>query len=984
MGTPYDLADLKARLDGGSGPALWRSFEAIADTPLFRHFVEAEFPAAARLAAGPDRRQFLRLMAASFGLAGLSACSQGDGRDSEVPYVRSPERIEPGAPLVYASSSILDGIANGITVLTRNGRPLKVEGNARHPWSRGGTDIFAQASILDFYDPLRSQTVRHLNRIDTWQAFRGAMTGRFAALRADGGEGLRLLTGPLTSPSLLAGIERLRQAFPKMRWHSHAPIGRDAVLDGADIAFGRRLEPHYAFEQARVVVAIDGDFLDPGPRQAGLSGAWARARRTAAAEGRLLALHAAASTPTLTSAKADEHAALDPADLAALPGRLAAALSGELSSADDPLSRFVAGAAAALGQARGQGIVLAGAAQPASVHAAVHRLNDRLGNLGRTVSFSMSPVAEAEPLSGLAADMAAGRVAVLLALDTNPVGTGPADLDIAAALEKVPLKIHAGLYVDETAAYADWHLPLAHPLESWGDARAPDGTVGLIQPTIAPLYDGRSVAEILSVLSEPQPRDGLTLLRDFWRQGREDGVFEPVWRTALLDGFMAGTAFGPETLSLRPEPAAPPPAASAAPGLDLLFRPDPTIWDGALANNGWLQELPKPLTKLVWDNVVAVSPALAQRQRLANGDMVSVAFEGRTIEGPVWVLPGQAPNSVTLTLGSGRQVPDMLFSGSGYDAYRLRGSASPWHAAGATLTPLGRRVRLATTQDHSTLEGHDFIRRQPVAASASAAADAATTRDLPSLYPSKTGDQRAWGMVIDEDACIGCNACVIACQAENNIPVVGRDEVAVGREMHWLRIDRYYSGLKTGAGLDDPDTHFQPVPCMHCEEAPCEVGCPVEATLHDHEGLNLMVYNRCIGTRACSGYCPYKVRHFNYHDYTADAAPSIKAQHNPQVTVRPKGVMEKCTYCVQRIAVARIGADESGTPIADGAVQTACQGACPTRAITFGDLNDAASEVAAARKDPRNYALLGELNLKPRTTYLAERAPARPVPGKEG
>ena len=981
MGAPHDIADLRTRLDDGSGPAVWRSFEAIADTPLFRHFVEAEFPAAARLAAGPDRRQFLRLMAASFAMAGLSACSDEDGRSSEVPYVRLPERIEPGEPLTYASSSIIDGIANGITVLTRNGRPLKVEGNARHPWSRGGTDIFAQASILDLYDPLRSQTVRHLNRIDTWQAFRGAMTGRFGALRADGGEGLRLLTGPLSSPSLLASIDAVRQAFPKMRWHSHAPTGRDAMLDGAKSAFGRRLETHYAFDKARVVVAIDGDFLDPGPRQTGLSRAWADARRAAAAQGRLLALHAASSTPTLTSAKADEHAALDPVDLAALPARLAAALSGEVPSGGDPLSRFVARAAAALGPERGQTIVLAGAAQPASVHEAVHRLNERLGNLGRTVTFTTPPIAEAEPLSALADDMAAGKVAVALMLDTNPVGTGPGELDLAGALAKVPLKIHAGLYVDETAAYADWHLPLTHPLESWGDARAPDGTIGLIQPTIAPLYDGRSVAEILSILAEPEPRDGLTLLRDFWRQGRDDSAFDPVWRTALLDGFMADTAFGPETVSLLPEQdAAARPADAAAGGLDLLFRPDPTIWDGAPANNAWLQELPKPLTKLVWDNVVVISPSLAQSRKLTNGDMVSVALDGRTIEGPVWVLPGQAPNSVTLTLGYGRQVPDMLFSGIGYDAYRLRRPDSPWHAAGGVLTPLGRRVRLATTQDHATLEGHDFIRRQPVG---TGPAEAAAT-DPPSFYAPKTGDGRAWGMVIDEDACTGCNACVIACQSENNIPVVGREEVAVGREMHWLRIDRYYSGLKTGAGLDDPDTHFQPVPCMHCEEAPCEVGCPVEATLHDHEGLNLMVYNRCIGTRACSGYCPYKVRHFNYLDYTADAAPSIKAQHNPEVTVRPKGVMEKCTYCVQRIAVARIASDKSGEPIADGVVETACQGACPTRAIAFGDLADAASAVAAARKDPRNYALLGDLNLKPRTTYLAERAPSRPAAGKEG
>ena len=987
MAVPHDIADLRARIAGGGGPALWRSLEAVAETPAFRDFLSKEFPTAARLADGPDRRQFFRLMAASFALAGLSACSPGaeNPRSHEVPYVRNPERIEPSAMLAYASATLLDGVANGATVTTFDGRPLKVEGNAAHPWSRGGSDIFAQASILDLYDPQRSQTVRHLDRIASWDAFRGAMVGPFAALRAKQGEGLRLLTGPLTSPALLGQIAELRAEFPGMRWHVHAPAG-SAAADGAAAAFGRPLQTRYRFTAADVVVAIDGDLFDAGPHQIGTARDWVEARAASAKAGRLLVLHAAAATPTLTSAKADHHVAVGPAELAGLVGRLAAEVERPTRPAPgDAVGAWVARAGAALAAARGRGIVTAGAYQPAAVHEAVHRLNAALGNHGGPILFTVPVVAAAAPFADLVADMKGGAVSTLVMLDTNPVYTAPGDLDVVGALRNVALKIHAGTMLDETAALAEWHLPRAHPLESWGDARAWDGTVTLHQPTIRPLYAGRSDGEILSLLAEAEPRDGLALLRHHHAAGRDPARFEADWTRILLDGFVAGSALPVETVT--PVAAAPTEAAPTAPApdgrLDVLFRPDPTVWTGAFADNGWLQELPKPLTKLVWDNVVAVSPALAEREGLANGDLVRIDIDGAGIEGPVWILPGQATDTLTLTLGYGRTVPDRLSTGLGYSASALRRDAAPWHRAGATLTKLGRSVRLATTQDHATMEGHDFVRLQRVGG----APVETVPDDLPSFYARKDDDGRAWGMVIDQDSCIGCNACVVACQAENNIPIVGKKEVAIGREMHWLRIDRYYSGLKSGAGLDDPDTHFQPVPCMHCEEAPCEVGCPVEATLHDHEGLNLMVYNRCVGTRACSGYCPYKVRHFNYLDYTGGMSPVTQLQRNPEVTVRSRGVMEKCTYCVQRIAQARIEADKSGAPIADGSVTTACQGACPTRAIAFGDLNDRASAVRAVRHDPRNYALLGELNLKPRTTYLAERAPAdapRPAEAASG
>ena len=929
---------------------------------------------------GPERRSFLKLMAASLALSGLAGeTARADPRDREVPFVNQPEGVNPSAPLYFASSSLIDGFANGVLVTTRDGRPLKIEGNPQHPWCRGGTDIFAQASVLGLYDPQRSAEVRFAGRASSWQAFRAAMAGKFGALRADGGKGLRLLTGPVTSPSLLAQIAALQRIFPSMRWHDHAAIDRSGLFEGTQRAFGRRLETQWRFERARTVVAFDGDFLDNGPHQIGLSRRWIDARREAIASGGLLEMHCANAVPNLTSAKADHPLVATPSEIAALADALLARVSGARkpppSAGGSPQMIWLERATAALQAARGASLVIAGSTQPPEIQETVHRINAALGNIGQSVFYTMPIAGEAAPIGELAADIDGGAVQALLMLDVNPAYDAPADLEFGRLLGKVPLKIHAGLYEDETADRADWHLPSLHPLEAWGDARSVDGTVGFMQPTIEPLYGGRSAAEILSLLVDTTPRGGLDLLRSHWQGGSKADEFGPEWQKMLLDGFVANSALPPEAVQVKPA-STPAPAANTA-GLDLIFRPDPTIRDGSVANNAWLQELPKPLTKLVWSNVVSVSPLLAEREHLAQGDVVTVTAGSRNIEGPIWILPGQADDTVAVTLGYGRQQADKLFDGLGYDAYALRESSDPWRLRGVALRKSGRKARLVTTQDHSTMEGHDFVRVQhlnapPVGDPPGAARPALYDYTADYQQTPDPVQQRAWGMVIDLDACIGCNACVTACQSENNIAVVGVEQVALGRDMHWLRVDRYYEG-----GLDAPKTHFQPVPCMHCEDAPCEVGCPVEATLHDHEGLNLMVYNRCIGTRACSGYCPYKVRHFNYLDYSAGAAPTIALMHNPEVTVRARGVMEKCTYCVQRIAEARIESDKTDTPIPDGRVQTACQGACPTRAITFGDINDKGSAVAAAKRDPRNYALLGELNTKPRTTYIAEMAPAR-------
>ena len=1007
-GEEIDLAAVRAALGSGQGPAFWKSLDAVADTPAFHRFVGREYPAAAHLAAGPDRRGFFKVMAASFAMMGLAACDSDveDGRQYEVPYVRQPERIEASATLTYASTTLVDGFANGITVTTTNGRPIKIEGNGRHPWSLGGTDIFGQASVLGLYDPTRSQTVRFLNRISDWDTFRNQMLGHVAALKTDKGKGFRLLTGSITSPSTIALIQAVMKDMPQAKWHMASSLGAPALESASQAVFGQRVDTRLHFDKAKVVVAFEGDILDNGPAQVGLSRRYIEARRASAAKGALLTLHAAASTPSLTSAKADYHLAVEPGAMAHLVDRVAAEVSGGGAGAPEGAATdgaathsdlgtdaWAARVARALAAARGESIVTAGATQPAAVIEAVHRLNAALGNIGATVTYAEPVLPQAEPAAALIEAMGGGEVSTLLMLDTNPVYEMPGSTDFAAVLKKVGLKIHAGHFVDETAIRVDWHLPLAHPLESWGDARAVDGTASLIQPMIRPLFEGRTAAEILSLLFEPQARGGLAIVKSHWQGSQQADAFEPNWRKALADGFWPNTAAAEKTVTARSNGAAPPgPPLDVRPDrINVVFRPDPTIRDGSYAASAWLQELPKPLTKVTWDNVVAVSPKLAEKLKLANGDVVAVASGDLEVEGAVWILPGQAERTVTLTLGYGRNAPDMIFDGLGYDANPLRSVDQPWVLSGARLGKTGRKTVLATTQDHNTMEGHDFVRVARVGEAAVAGGRA----DGRSLYgpATKPEDQkaadyqeaRAWGMVIDTDSCVGCNACAVACQSENNIAVVGKDQVALGRAMHWLRIDRYYSSAKNkGQGLDDPDTHFQPVPCMHCELAPCEVGCPVEATLHDHEGLNLMVYNRCVGTRACSGYCPYKVRRFNFLEYTAGQSPSVQLRNNPEVTVRARGVMEKCTYCVQRIAEARIDSDKSGQPIADGGVQTACQTACPTRAITFGNLADPKAAVVAARKDPRNYDLLGELNVRPRTTYLAELAPAAPGTGREG
>ncbi|WP_185961348.1 4Fe-4S dicluster domain-containing protein [Telmatospirillum sp. J64-1] len=887
----------------------------------------------------PSRREFLKVMAASMAMAALAGCGEGPPSEA-IPYVVQPEDVVPGRPRFYATATLFEGYAQPVLAEIHDGRPTKLDGNALHPAASRGSDPFLQAAVLELYDPDRSGEVIREGVVATWEE-------AFTAL-ADIPAPLRLLTGSVTSPTLQRQIEDLLARRPDARWHVFEPVGRGLRAQATELAFGQRLDVHWRLDRAPVVVSLGEDLLGPGPDQMRHVRDWADARREAERPPRLWVAEA---TPSLTGAGAHRRQAVSEYRLPMMVSALGAAFG--LAEAPPGLTEeeqdWIARAAADL-RNRG-GIVAVSSTLPVEVQALGLAITRQTGGDAMILTEPVAVPGQGG-LADLVEEMAAGQVGSLLILDANPAYTAPADLDFPAALERVPLRIHAGLYQDETALLCQWHLPLAHALESWGDARAVDGTAIIMQPMIRPLRNGIEAAAILPAVLG-QRVSALDEVRATWAGplGSEDA-----WRRALHDGLVEGSAPPPVAVQVRPVPPVPPPEGPPQ-GLEIVFRPDPTIWDGRFANNPWLQELPKPLNKIVWDNVALISSGTAQALGVRNGALIQVTAGGRSVNVPAWIMPFQAEDTVTLFLGYGRRQGGRLATGIGYDAYTLRPAASPWRLTGASLARAGGQARIAETQLYHEMGGRDLV---PVVAPGEAMPQ--PTERQPSIYPPWTYESYAWGMVVDTDLCTGCNACVVACMAENNVPVVGKDEVLIGREMHWLRVDSYdLSG----------DTRFLPVPCMHCEKAPCEVGCPVNATVHGPEGLNQMVYNRCIGTRTCSSYCPYKVRRFNYYEYSARQPETAPAQRNPDVTVRGRGVMEKCTYCVQRINAARIQAEMEGRPIAEGEVTTACQDACPAGAIIFGDLNNPDSAVSRARANPRNYRLLEELNTWPRTTYLA-------------
>ncbi len=969
-----DLSRIRETLASDEGKRAWRSLDEIAETPEFLELLHREFPENASEWSDPvGRRRFLQIMGASLALAGVTGCTR-QPKETIWPYAKPPEEIVPGKPVFYATALSLGGYATGVLAESHLGRPTKIEGNPDHPASLGGTDVFCQAAILGLYDPDRSKNVLHIGEILTTSDFFAAVQGIVDSKKTVGGEGLRILTGTVTSPTLAAQLAKLLETFPKAVWHQWEPATRDPVRAGATLAFGEPVETVYRFDRADVIVAFDADVFT------GLPGSVRYVkeiteRRSPDAQAGMSRIYVAESTPSLTGGFADHRLPVRASEIDSLVRALAAEVGVPGASVPTTLEAetrsWIAAVARDLKAHSGSSVVVAGEGQPAAVHAVVHAINYILRNAGRTVlqiePVEAAPTDQTESLRALVDDMNASRVTTLLILGGNPVYDAPSDLRFGDALQKVAIRIHLGLYNDETAAQCQWHVPEAHPLESWSDARAFDGSVSIVQPLVEPLYGGMTSHEVLAVLLGQPGRSSHDLVKEHWTARSGAGAdFERFWRHALRDGVVASSAL-PEK-SLVPA-ALPAPTPMGADEIEIVFRTDPNVFDGRFANNGWLQELPRPLTKLTWENAATIGPAMAERLGLANEDVVELAYRGAKVEAPVWILPGQPDRSVTVHLGYGRSRAGRVGDGAGFNAYALRTSDAPWFGSGLTVRKTGARHPLATTQSHHSMEGRQLarsatleeFRRDPGFMSHVAHEPAPDE----TMYPPHAYEGHAWGMSIDLNACVGCNACVVACQAENNIPVVGKEQIARGREMHWIRIDRYYEG-----GLDDPETLHQPVMCMHCENAPCELVCPVAATVHSSEGLNDMVYNRCVGTRYCSNNCPYKVRRFNFLLYQDWNTPSLEMARNPDVTVRSRGVMEKCTYCVQRINEARNRAKIEDRPIADGEIVTACQQACPAGAIVFGDINDEASRVARSKSGARNYGLLAELNTRPRTSYL--------------
>jgi molybdopterin-containing oxidoreductase family iron-sulfur binding subunit len=749
------------------------------------------------------------------------------------------------------------------------------------------------------------------------------------------------------------------------------------VRRGAELAFGRIVETVPRIERCAVVLAIESDLFDGAPGHLNFARAFANRRQPG---DDMLRLYALESTPTLTGASADHHFVHNPTEIDAALRALATELGVGQGFGDIEKPSWVPAVARDLDRNRGRALLHAGPTQPASVHALVHAINGALGApVDHFAPVESDPADENAALESLVEEMRAGAVDTLLIFGANPVFTAPADLDFAGALRQVPMSVHLGLHVDETARECAWHLPQTHELEAWSDTLAFDGTATIMQPSVRPLFGGWSAHQLVAAaLGDARP-DGRAIVRETWQQrmGAGDG-FESAWVEALRRGVVAGSAAQKVDVSFQEASLASLPVPAAAPGsgvLTALFRPDPFLRDGRQANNAWLQELPRPITKLVWGNAAQIAPADAARLGLSNGDVVELRSQEASLRAPIWILPGQAQGCVTLPLGFGRRGAGRIAEDVGFDAFRLRTRAQPWSAPSLTLVRTGERQRLAATQLHGRMEGRAPIHIQTLDDYRSGERGREAAPE-PSLYPDFAYPRHAWAMAIDLNRCIGCGACTAACQAENNIPVVGKEEVIHGREMHWIRVDRYYAGP-----IDAPETHFQPVPCMHCEKAPCEVVCPVEATVHDSDGLNVMVYNRCVGTRFCSNNCPYKVRRFNFFNYAADDQ-RLSLSWNPEVSVRARGVMEKCTYCVQRIRQGQIDADRDGRKLRDGDIVTACQVACPTEAIVFGDLNEPESAVNQRKASPLDYALLEELGTRPRTTYGAAVANPNPDLGK--
>ncbi len=981
-----DLATVKEQIADTTGPEYWRSLEELAGSEEFQEMMHREFPkGAAEWLDDFSRRGFLKTMGASLALAGLTGCTKMPNTEI-VPYVRQPENVVPGRPMFYATAFTLGGYASPILVESHLFRPTKIEGNPQHPASLGGTDVYAQASVLDLYDPDRAQNVTYMGDVRSWPAFMEALKGPLSVQKSIAGGGVRILTQGVTSPTLAAQIRSYLEANPMAKWHVYEPINRDNVYEGAKLAFGEPVETRYDLSKADVIVSLDADFLYAGfPGSARYTRDFAARRNP---DGNMNRLYVIESTPSSTWMKADHRVSVRAGDVEGAARGLSEFLSGNdvMLGGKGESGKALVALAKDLESHKGSSVVIAGDHQSPAVHALTHAINQALGNVGQTVFYAepvdANPVNRNESLHSLTQDIRAGKVDLLMILGGNPAYDAPAELEFASALKStaVNLKVFLGSHRNETAELCQWHIPEAHYLESWSDARAYDGTVSIIQPLIDPLYGGKSAHEMVTILAGQSGMTGHDLVQQYWQKQHAGADFEAFWRKSLHDGWVAGTTYTPRGVALK-SASFPASQSSSGSGYELNFRRDPSIYDGRFSNNGWLQELPKPLTKLTWDNPIMIGPAMAERLKLNFKDVAELEFNGKKVKGPVWIQAGHPDNSITVFLGYGRTRAGRVGTDTGFDVYPLRTSQAPWFADGAKLAPTGDTYQLASTQGYQTMETP--VGERPLVQERSLeeykkdpnfAKEGEPPAELTLYKQSFDYDKEtySWGMAIDLNACVGCNNCIVACQSENNIAVVGKEQTLKGRHMHWLRVDAYYNGPR-----ENPKGFFQPVPCMQCENAPCELVCPVQATTHSSEGLNDMVYNRCVGTRYCSNNCPYKVRRFNFLLFSDWETPQFKLMRNPDVTVRSRGVMEKCTYCVQRISERRIDTETAsvreGKDIRIGdELQTACQQSCPADAIIFGNLNDPNSRVSKLKAQPRNYSLLGDLNTRPRTTYLAE------------
>jgi MoCo/4Fe-4S cofactor protein with predicted Tat translocation signal len=1015
----------------------WKSVDQWENSPEFQRLIHDEFvPGAMDPDAGPSRRTFLKALAASMAMASLAGCKQKI-TETIVPYVRQPAEITPGRPLFFATTMTLGGFAQGVVATSREGRPIKLDGNPDHPANLGSSDVFLQAELLNMYDPDRSQTVMRGGVITDWDTFIGVIRGRLQS-KTQSPSGIAILTETITSPTQLKQIQSFKAKYPGALWFVHDPLAP---------TYSPGNWPTYDFAPANVILSLDCDFLSELPGHTRYARDFIDGRRIRAGTTRMNRLYMVESTATITGTMADHRWPLAPSLIANAANEIAAAVSSPSAA-----QGWAKGVAEDLLANREKSLVLAGISQSADVHAVVRNINMALGNVGRTVRYGNSVAGTGDgSLADLIEQMNRGSIDTLFILGGNPSYTAPADLPFDSALEDFSLKVDRNLtvrlghYDDETSFKCQWHLPQTHFLEEWSDARAYDGTVSMAQPLIAPLYEGKSAVQVMDLLLNLYDRSAYEIAREFWSDQHGKNDFEEVWRRSIEKGIWLGNL----EQEAQPPQSATPAAQPAAPDsgeYELVFRPDPCVWDGTYTNNAFLQEIPKPLTKLTWDNAALISLNTAEKLGASNGDLLGITTDGRSLEIPAWIVPGLPDGTVTIHLGYGRWRAGSIGTGPGFNAYRLRTSANPWFVTGAQVVKTGGTYQLVATHTHQTIASrqeldlearvvqrpgdNDVDNRKLIRVGTLAQflddpnfvkkLDADENAHHLTLYPGYDNIYKqnlSWGMSIDLQSCIGCNACVIACQAENNIAVVGKDQVSRGREMHWIRVDTYYEG-----NPDSPTAAYhQPIPCQHCENAPCELVCPVGATVHDNEGLNEMVYNRCVGTRYCSNNCPYKVRRFNFYQYSDDKTESLKLMRNPEVTVRTRGVMEKCSYCIQRIVATRedmeilqVQLDEqarnAATPqeAADiqkrsaklrqeklDHLQTACQQACPTKAIVFGNINnlvdpihdidpDHLSDVAQLKRGPLNYSLLSDLTTQPRTTYLARILNPNPVVPVQG